>query len=328
MAKVYCTSLTLLVGIVINLTTCSWMAMPKAQAQDGRHPQDAAGVGVTASDPAARPDLIPLLRQATLADPGLRQTVQEHRQQFAVDAHLEVGAVAAVAYYGLAEWFVVGGDLVNGGNALLIYQDNRWSVVAPHTGDDFSSSQASTLLRLGVPEEIIPPLLEAFRAAGAEGEDGASLGEGNALPTPQAELPYLALEEIVIGGISLDMDEAAIRQQLGEPVSIRDEETGCCGRLRHLEYPTLAIGFVEGVEPGEMVIYSLETTSPDVSTAAGVRVGDTRQALVAAYGQPHDQGMEGDRCFLTYMVEYDSSRLGFELENGKIIRISYYSLLN
>jgi len=326
MAEIYSMSLTLLRGLILSLAACSCITTSEGQATDGMQTQASAIAEMTSQTASSHTDP-DLLRQAVFEDPRLQQTMQEYSQQFGIEAGLNVGAVAVVAGYGLAEWYVVGGDLVNEGHALLNHHNNYWTVVELHTGEGFTGSQASTLLRLGVPEEIIPPLLEAFKKAGADLGDEISAVDGNALSdhlsTQEPGPPYLAIEEVVIGGIALDMDEAAIRQQLGEPLSVVDEETGCCGLLRHLEYPTLSIGLVEGIEPGEMVIYLLETTSPEVATAAGVQVGDGEPAVLDAYGPPHDQGTEGDRRFLTYIVEYDSSRLGFVAKlNLRIRKIS------
>lgn len=45
------------------------------------------------------------------------------------------------------------------------------------------------------------------------------------------------------------MDEAEVRAVLGEPLAVTDEESGCCGWLRQLSYPTMVIGLVQGMPP-------------------------------------------------------------------------------
>ncbi|NJL49254.1 MAG: hypothetical protein HC929_19635, partial [Leptolyngbyaceae cyanobacterium SM2_5_2] len=97
MAKVYSTALLLLTGLAITLIAGSCIAASRGQAQESARITTTNQAAVSASA-----ESISLLRQATLADPRLQQMVQEYRQQFGVEAHLEVGAVAAVAYYGLA----------------------------------------------------------------------------------------------------------------------------------------------------------------------------------------------------------------------------------
>ncbi|HSM83540.1 MAG TPA: hypothetical protein VLS96_17775, partial [Nodosilinea sp.] len=131
-----------------------------------------------------------------------------------------------------------------------------------------------------------------------------------------------------LGGVAVAMTEADIRQTLGAPQAVVDEATACCGLLRQLEYPTLTIGLIkaEATAPGQ--VYSLQSRTAGVATAAGVTIGDSRQRLIAAYGPPHDTVVEGRQQRLAYAVEHDADRLTFTLEGGRITAIAYYALLN
>jgi hypothetical protein len=124
----------------------------------------------------------------------------------------------------------------------------------------------------------------------------------------QAEGPILSFEQATIGEISLSMNEAEIRQRLGEPMRVLRDETGCCGTLTILDYPTLSLGLTEDG------VYSYEITSSDMATADGVRVGDTRQKLVATYGQTATPTAE----WMCYIVEFEGSNLCFGLEGDRI----------
>ncbi|MBF2084758.1 hypothetical protein [Thermoleptolyngbya sp. C42_A2020_037] len=134
----------------------------------------------------------------------------------------------------------------------------------------------------------------------------------------QADGPILSFEQATIGGISLSMNEAAVRQRLGEPMRVLRDETGCCGTLTILDYPTFSLGLTEDG------VYSYEITSSEMATADGVRVGDTRQKLIATYGQAGTSTAE----WMCYVVEFEGSNLCFRLEGDRIQMITYDALLN
>ncbi|QKD81890.1 hypothetical protein HPC62_06470 [Thermoleptolyngbya sichuanensis A183] len=134
----------------------------------------------------------------------------------------------------------------------------------------------------------------------------------------QADGIILSFEQATIGGIALSMNEAAVRQRLGEPMRVLKDETECCGTLTVLDYPTLSLGLTEDG------VFSYEITSSEMATADGVRVGDTRQKLVATYGQTGTPTAE----WMCYVVEFEGSTLCFRLEGDRIQMITYDALLN
>lgn len=159
----------------------------------------------------------------------------------------------------------------------------------------------------------------------------------------QAINGILSSQQVIIGGVSLAMDEAEIRAVLGEPIAVMDEESGCCGLLRQLIYPTMAIGLVQGLTPEDMGMYSLIPTRPEVETSRGIRVGSSRQAVIEAYGSPKGEVMtplppddleapwpedSPEYPALWYVVDYEASWLYFLLQDDEVIAIVHSSQLN
>lgn len=133
----------------------------------------------------------------------------------------------------------------------------------------------------------------------------------------------------VVGDIALYMDELAVRSRLGDPLSITDEETGCCGVLRQLVYPTLTLGLVETANPEVKIVYSLTTASPEVETDAGIRLGSSRQAVIEAYGSPDAEAeAENGGLDIRYVVGDGSSWLWFTLQNDAVAEMGFDSQLN
>ncbi|WP_035986143.1 hypothetical protein [Leptolyngbya sp. KIOST-1] len=144
---------------------------------------------------------------------------------------------------------------------------------------------------------------------------------------PLAQQGHLRADQVSLGPIAITMDEAGIRQALGDPTAVVDEESGCCGLLRRLEYPTLTVSLIKGDGTYADSIYALRTTSPDVS-AAGVSVGDSSQAVLSSFGPPAEDVADGERRSLIYVVEIEADRLVFELAGDTVTAIGYHSLLN
>lgn len=133
----------------------------------------------------------------------------------------------------------------------------------------------------------------------------------------------------VVGGVALYMDELAVRDRLGDPLSITDEETACCGVLRQLVYPTLTLGLVETANPEVKIVYALTTISPEVETDNGIRLGFSRQAVLEAYGPPDAEAeAENGRLDIRYVVGDGSSWLWFTLQNDAVAAMGFDSQLN
>ncbi len=163
----------------------------------------------------------------------------------------------------------------------------------------------------------------------------ASSTNGSAVNSPQEtaqeftegcleEGPTIPRQAVVLGGISTDMTLAEVKQRLGEPLSEKFEETGCCGVLVYLEYPTLSLGLHE-----DGSVFAMSTTHSEVPTGAGVRVGDSHEAVTRAYGSPSVLSAEGLNYY-SYHIEgsCQTDNFSFRIEGGRVAEISYYTLLN
>lgn len=186
-------------------------------------------------------------------------------------------------------------------------------------------------------EEIGVAAVQAF------GEPDQAKDEGRDGGQTQAIDGILSSDQVIIGGVSLAMDESQVRAVLGEPIAVMDEESGCCGLLRRLVYPTMTLGFVQGVTPDDMGLYSLLPTSPEVETSRGIRVGSSRHAVIEAYGPPKGEVMASlpsddpeapwtedspEYPALWYVVDYEASWLYFLLQEDEVIAIVHGSQLN
>ncbi len=113
------------------------------------------------------------VRQAVLNDPSINASIQREFERVPgrnpeLLHPLEVGAIAIVGDYALAEYFAGIGDLPLEGIGLLIRQNGRWIMLddAGFMGEILTDRMAN----LGVPAATIQPLLNAFRQAGANFE--------------------------------------------------------------------------------------------------------------------------------------------------------------
>jgi hypothetical protein len=113
------------------------------------------------------------VEQAILNDPLLNAAITREFERVSgrdpADVHpLQVGAIAIVENYALAEYSAGVGDLPMDGYGLLIRQNNRWLMLDSigFPGEIVLAQMAN----LGLPEATIQRLLNAFRQAGANFE--------------------------------------------------------------------------------------------------------------------------------------------------------------
>jgi hypothetical protein len=95
------------------------------------------------------------------------------------------------------------------------------------------------------------------------------------------------------------------------------------GDDKNFKYPGLEI--MTNPIDGKDLINEMIVTGTDFVTPRGIRIGDTREAVVAAYGEGYD-----DQGTLTYVVsgvfeEYESDRMFISIKDGKVDYISYFS---
>ncbi|MDG2615761.1 hypothetical protein P7L53_05830 [Thermoleptolyngbya sichuanensis XZ-Cy5] len=250
------------------------------------------------------------VRQALLDDPSLKAQLQQALADYNTPGRtlvpLSVGAIAIVENHALAEASGGYGDLpIIDGYYLLRQQNGRWAVI--DSVGRGPSIETGRLTLLGLSNDAISGLLNALQAAGAN--------------FTVSDAPLISREQVILGSISPDMTVAAVKQQLGQPLSEKVEETGCCGLLVYLEYPHLSLGLFQDGN-----VFQMTTTHRDVATGAGVRVGDTHEAVTNAYGSP---SLSDGEMLLYYVSGSDQSEsFSFSLENGRVVGISYSALLN
>ncbi|QKD81889.1 hypothetical protein HPC62_06465 [Thermoleptolyngbya sichuanensis A183] len=250
------------------------------------------------------------MRQALLNDPSLREQLQQALANYNTPGRtlvpLSVGAIAIVENYALAKAEGDYEDLPIIDEYYLLKQQNGQWVVVDSVGRG-PRIEAGQLTLLGLSNGVISSLLDALQTAEAD--------------LIVSDTPVISREMVVLGGISLDMTVAEVKQRLGQPLSERVEETECCGSLVYLEYPNFSLGLSQ-----DGGVFQMNTTHRDVATGAGVRVGDTHEAVTNAYGSP---SLSDGETLLYYISGSDQSEsFSFSLENGRVVGISYSALLN
>lgn len=293
-------------------STANLTGSEKTSASTGGNRQAADSPAAATKSSADEKEAV---RQAVLDNPSLNASIRREFERLPDRSPqdivpLQVGAIAIVENYALAEAFGGVGDLpVIDGYYLLKKQNERW-ILVDSAGGFGGEIATDRLANLGLLDTTIQDLLDALRAIGAD-----------FTVTDSAETSTIPREQVVLGGISPDLTLAEVQQRLGEPLSKKVEETGCCGVLVYLEYPTLSLGLYE-----EGGVFSMKTTHLEAPTGAGVRIADPHEAVTNAYGPPS----RSDGGVLIYYVDGSdqSESLSFALENGHVSEISYSALLN
>jgi hypothetical protein len=135
--------------------------------------------------------------------------------------------------------------------------------------------------------------------------------------TEQKGIPY---HRVGIGGITLGMTEAEVRTILGQPIKQeKDFYLPIAGDYsRTLRYGGLNIDLLEDSRDGKFYVYQLEATTSEYATIDGVRVGDTVEKVIAAYG---NIGGDDDTGF-SYKVDSESPVFfNISIENGIVTNI-------
>ena len=76
------------------------------------------------------------------------------------------------------------------------------------------------------------------------------------------------------------------------------------------------------ITDGKEYAYCMDIMKEGINTVRNIGIGNTKEEMIAAYGEPHEdkdeyergEGVTGKMCW----YEYDSYTLGFGIENGKI----------
>jgi hypothetical protein len=120
--------------------------------------------------------------------------------------------------------------------------------------------------------------------------------------------------DFVIAGLSQGSDSAAVVARLKRPdsVSIEHNQYDEGAALSTWHYRAMDVDFVVAT------VQSFEILGPGVSTARGVRVGDTVEAMRAAYGEPSSRYEED----WTYSdPKQDLHQITFTVRAGHIVKV-------
>lgn len=182
------------------------------------------------------------------------------------------------------------------------------------------------------------PTAEPIAAVASETSDRAIAPDPSALSSssqasPAAEMPdlmeqapsaALALEQVSVGGVRLGETEVAVRQALGQPTRQTDEDWRCCGMVHTLEYGSDTTVKLLEITAGQFEVFSFSTRNPNLATPDGLRIGDSRQALLAAYGPPAGVHEENGATMIFYGAPIDyAAALWFRLEGDRIVELGY-----
>jgi hypothetical protein len=148
-------------------------------------------------------------------------------------------------------------------------------------------------------------------------------------PPTQPQTSGLPIARVRLGKIRPFMLEKEVRQILGTPKRIENENSPAVGKLRSLFYPDITIRLVEDTNKRSFSVYSFSTTSPKYATPDGVRVGDSQDRVIKIYGKTQD---ERDKQLIVLRYEINlkdiPASLTFAIKGKRVVEISYSEQLN
>lgn len=121
--------------------------------------------------------------------------------------------------------------------------------------------------------------------------------------------------------VTVGAEAAPILSQLGTPVSSA-ETAGCYGDGKDKVYQYRSYKVFTYSMRGVDYILSVELfddAEETVKTVEGIRVGDSREAVLSCYGE----ATEADDSKLIYQNSADGTKLQFLLRNGTVTNIQY-----
>ena len=126
--------------------------------------------------------------------------------------------------------------------------------------------------------------------------------------------------------ISVLDDAEKILADLGTP---SDTNTDFWGKTMPIYKFDSGIKLSTYITDGKEYAYSMDILKEGINTVRNIGVGNTKDEMIAAYGEPFESKEEYENVDgvkgKTYWYEYDSYILGFGIENGKI---GFYYILN
>ena len=144
-------------------------------------------------------------------------------------------------------------------------------------------------------------------------DKGGHTNEGGNNPAVGVLVPLGSTASVELGG-PLTAEQKA---DLGEAVEV--QEAPSC-HYDGMDTVTTYNGFIIQTfrQDDEDIVCLVEIQDPNLATEKGVRVGDDRDGVTAAYGDPED----GTDYYMTYTYAKGMT-LTFELRDGKVSAILY-----
>lgn len=145
------------------------------------------------------------------------------------------------------------------------------------------------------------------------------------LGLPHGQVALLP-SQLRIGNVALEDSETTVIQRLGKPQRIKALESPAIGLVRTFYYPGLRLELAEG-EDGRFFVFSIHTDVTKYATQDGIRVGDSKEKVLATYGQASEFTDNG-KMTLVYSLPESYSRLSFEINKDKVKSMRCFTYLN
>jgi hypothetical protein len=149
----------------------------------------------------------------------------------------------------------------------------------------------------------------------------------NRQPTQSIPLASASLE---VGGISVLFTEAQLKQRLGQPKEVTNENN-MFGVRRYLYYGKNGIHGIYVIKERNSKQFrfcSMLVNGAPSATHDGIRVGDPSQKVIATYGNPASVWQQGDGEILYYRTVANSAELAFTVTDGKVTQIQLSRSVN
>lgn len=154
---------------------------------------------------------------------------------------------------------------------------------------------------------------EAASAAVTE-STAAGNGSGSAVTAADTVFTYNGVS------VELNTEIAPVIEALGEPIDTAAQTT-CHGTQggNDVTYKYEDFTITTYPKDGKELVLEVNITSPNAPTAKGIKVGDTADAVKAAYGDKY----EAIAAYYAYKTD-DGKSIQFLIPNGTVEEIDYY----
>ncbi|MEL4105292.1 hypothetical protein AAFA46_00405 [Oscillospiraceae bacterium WX1] len=155
-----------------------------------------------------------------------------------------------------------------------------------------TASPSSPTISSPSPSTAVTPSVDATPLVSADGATPDNHDLGSKL-----------LVEDGLGGVKLGMTAPAVSSLLGQPASQSPQQEWAADGLLHQDWiykSGLKINFAQNPRPsGEPVVYSITAVAPcPLATARGIKLGDTKDAVLSAYAAEYNAEESSDAALV------------------------------